>query len=326
MIVLLSVVACIVPTALYVSLIYWVDRYEREPAWLLAAMFLWGAVPAIVAALIFNFLLGMPFYYLGGEAFGLFATGAFVAPLVEESIKGLGVLAVVLLRRHDIDSPLDGIIYGAMVGMGFAMVENFFYFMEQYELGGMEAWGTNILFRAGVFGLNHALFSALTGLGLAVGRLAHQPALRWLAPLLGWGTGVFIHFFHNFMVSFNPLLCLLAWLVDWGGVTVVAIIIVWALAQERRWIRDYLADEVALGTVSAEQLALAAAPVQRARHLARQWRAHGWQHRRQASRYFYHVSKLAYRKHHNARAGLDHDDDAVVTRLRGEIAGLSRYV
>ena len=35
----LSILAAVLPTILYVGIIYWVDRYEKEPWWLLAAAF-----------------------------------------------------------------------------------------------------------------------------------------------------------------------------------------------------------------------------------------------------------------------------------------------
>ncbi|MCA9958466.1 MAG: PrsW family intramembrane metalloprotease, partial [Anaerolineales bacterium] len=119
----LSTVAAVIPTLLYIGLIYWVDRYEKEPWWLLTTAFLWGAIPSIIIAYIFNSLLSTPIYLLTSETTGDTLAASFIAPPVEETVKGL-VLVIIFFRwRHEIDSPLDGIIYGAMVGMGFAMVE-----------------------------------------------------------------------------------------------------------------------------------------------------------------------------------------------------------
>ena len=57
---LLSLLAAAVPVLFYVALIYWVDRYEKEPWWLLATAFLWGAIPAALLALLFNTALSLP--------------------------------------------------------------------------------------------------------------------------------------------------------------------------------------------------------------------------------------------------------------------------
>ena len=67
MILFQSIIAAIIPAVIYTTLIYYVDRYEKEPLWLLAATFFWGAVPAIIFALIFNGVLGLPFYLLLGD-------------------------------------------------------------------------------------------------------------------------------------------------------------------------------------------------------------------------------------------------------------------
>ncbi|HUM70828.1 MAG TPA: PrsW family intramembrane metalloprotease, partial [Chloroflexota bacterium] len=160
---LISTIAAVIPTLFYVGIIYWVDRYEKEPAWLLAATFFWGAVPSVLLALLLNTLLGLPVYALVRDGpYADTAVAVFVAPIVEESVKGLALLAIFLFWRHEIDSPLDGIIYGAMVGLGFAMVENIYYFMQEYWTGGTAAWRINVFLRTVIFGLNHALFSSFT--------------------------------------------------------------------------------------------------------------------------------------------------------------------
>ena len=195
-----SIVAAVIPAVIYTTLIYYVDRYEKEPLWLLITTFVWGAVPAVVLAIIFNGIFGLPFYAIFGEASDALVA-SFVAPLVEESIKGVMLLIIFFLWREQIDSLLDGIIYGAIVGMGFAMVENVFYFETVFAEEGLEAWQFNIFLRAIVFGLNHALFTSMTGLGVAYARMTPNLALRFVAPVIGWGVSVFMHTVHNLAAS-----------------------------------------------------------------------------------------------------------------------------
>mgnify|MGYP001242797793 CR=1 FL=1 len=64
---LLSILAATAPILIYIAIIYWVDRYEKEPWWLLMATFFWGAVPSILFAFIFNTLLSMPLFFLLGD-------------------------------------------------------------------------------------------------------------------------------------------------------------------------------------------------------------------------------------------------------------------
>jgi protease PrsW len=312
-ILLLSIIAAMIPTAVYVALIYWVDRYEKEPIWLLSAAFIWGAVPSIIAALIFNTLFSIPFFILGGELVGDLAGAVLIAPIVEETLKGIALLLIFWFWRHHIDSWLDGIIYGAMVGMGFAMVENVFYFMGEYATGGFEAWGLNIFMRAILFGLNHSLFTAMIGLGFAIARLSRKTYVRWTAPVLGWMAAVFLHFVHNFSASFAadfPILCLALPLNAWGGVILTLIIMLWALIQERRWIRDYLEEEVAIGTLTAAQYET----VQSGRRRFRYYLGKGHNVFR-VNRFYHLCSKLAYSKHH-CELLQDEESRLAVERLR----------
>ncbi|MBK8987742.1 MAG: PrsW family intramembrane metalloprotease [Chloroflexi bacterium] len=314
----LSILAAAAPVLLYIGLVYWVDRYEKEPWWLLAAAFFWGAVPSILFAYLFNTLFSLPFFFLAGETLGETLGASFVAPIVEESIKGLAVLGIFVLWRHEIDSPLDGIIYGAMVGLGFALVENVFYFVAVYQEGGVEAWGMNVFLRGIVFGLNHALFSSLTGLGVAVARLSTNPLTKVGALIGGWATAVFLHFLHNFTLSFGNLLCLVALFSDWAGVLLTLLIIVWALLQERQWLRHYLAEEVSLGYLTSSQyltVCSGRARIRRQLHVllasgpAAYWRTVSLHH---------HLSELAYKKHHYARFQ-DEQSLQMIQRLRGSI-------
>ena len=58
--ILLSLVVGILPMVVYAIILWWFDRYEKEPMALLIAAFLWGAVPAIIFSLIFQVLLDIP--------------------------------------------------------------------------------------------------------------------------------------------------------------------------------------------------------------------------------------------------------------------------
>ncbi len=318
---ILSTIAAAVPALFYVILIYWVDRYEKEPWWLLTAAFLWGAVPSIIIAFIANSLLSIPFYLLAGQSGGDALAAAFIAPPVEETIKGLAVLGIFFLWRDEIDSPLDGIIYGAMVGMGFAMIENIYYFVTVYNEGGAEAWGMNIFMRGIIFGLNHALFTSMTGLGIALARMSTQRLMRFAAPIGGWMAAMFLHFLHNAAVSTGSALCLAALISDWGGVTMVLVIIVWALLQERRWLKQYLAEEVSYYTLTVSQYKITCSSHQRAQYNLNQLLTHGPGAYLASLRFFRKCSELAYKKHHFALFQ-DERSAFLIEKLRGEIAAL----
>ncbi|HZD11673.1 MAG TPA: PrsW family intramembrane metalloprotease, partial [Candidatus Binatia bacterium] len=223
-----SIIAAIVPAFGYSLVIYWFDHYEKEPIWLLTATFFWGAVPSVILALIASLAFSAPLALIGGPSATNTIMAVFIAPPVEETVKAFALVAIFLMRREEIDSLLDGIIYGAMVGMGFAMVENIFYFVTVFQEQGVGAWGTTVFIRAVVFGLNHALFTSTTGLGLAVSRFSRARLLRIVTPIAGWSGAVMLHAVHNLAASNGGLLCLVLPFTDWGGVALILLIILWA--------------------------------------------------------------------------------------------------
>lgn len=296
----ISIAAAAIPTLFYVTVIYWVDRYEKEPLWLLAAAFLWGAIPSIIVAFIFNTILSLPFYLVAGESTGDALAASLIAPPVEESLKGLALVAILLFWRHEIDSLLDGIVYGAIVGMGFAMVENVYYFVSVFNESGIEAWGMNVFLRAFIFGLNHAMFSSITGLGIAIARMSVNRSTRLVAPLLGWMGAMFLHFLHNLATSSGSLLCLVALVADWGGIGITGLIVLWALLQERQWLKRYLAEEVAYGTLTTNQYLVASSSRKRFARAYQLLLTNGLSPFLATIRYHQRCSELAYKKHHSS--------------------------
>src|SRR5512136_315823 len=108
----LALLGALLPTALYVSVIWWLDRYEKEPLGLLAFAFLWGAIPAAIISVLLEIVLDLLITTLGGES--LIASVASVsvsAPLVEESAKGIALIGLMLIFSREFDDVLDGIVY-----------------------------------------------------------------------------------------------------------------------------------------------------------------------------------------------------------------------
>lgn len=325
-VVLISIFAAAIPTGIYISLIYWVDRYEKEPIWLLSATFLWGAIPSVILAFIFNSMLGLPVHLLSANTiFSDTAVAIFIAPLVEESVKGLVLVFIFLFWQQEIDSPLDGIIYGAMVGLGFAMIENVYYFWNEYQIGGLDAWSINVFLRSFIFGLNHALFSSMTGLGIALARLSPNLGVKITAPILGWLTAVFLHFMHNLTVLLGGVLVCFTLLFDWGGIILLLIIMLWALLQERSWLKRYLADEVRQGSLTTTQYDTAVSGHRRFLFSLNLLFSNGFRANRTSASFFHRCSELAYKKHHQFLFK-DKKSAEAIQKLRREIQLLSQQL
>ncbi|MCW4048401.1 MAG: PrsW family glutamic-type intramembrane protease [Candidatus Bathyarchaeota archaeon] len=95
------------------------DRYEREPIALVAYCFGWGAFSGIAAGVL-NTLITGPLLGVGG------------AGIIEEPLKALGIYLIAKNTRvkEEFNDHLDGMIYGAAAGAGFAGLENFWYISE----------------------------------------------------------------------------------------------------------------------------------------------------------------------------------------------------
>ena len=122
--------AALCPAVVLFWYIYRKDSARPEPIRLLLMAFLYGMLSAPLA-LCFDYglqLLGLPMQpttTVAGSALAAF----FGAALPEECAK-LIMLLLLLRRNRNLDEYLDGIVYAACVGLGFASVENIMYLFD----------------------------------------------------------------------------------------------------------------------------------------------------------------------------------------------------
>ncbi len=164
------VLAYAAPVAL---IVYRLDLFEREPKLVLAAALIWGGVIATSMAGHANeawlSILGK---VASPELAGQWGA-AIVGPGVEETLKLAGVVTLFLIVPGEFDGLMDGFVYGAMVGLGFTVVEDVSYFITAVAAvpGTVDQSGPvfdTFLIRVvggGLYG--HVLFTGLTGLGFA---------------------------------------------------------------------------------------------------------------------------------------------------------------
>ena len=319
----------ILPMLVYACILWWFDRYEKEPLALLIAAFLWGAAPAAIFSLVAELILHIPISYFVDPVAANLIDAAVIAPIAEEIFKGLALLLLFLFFRQEIDSPLDGIIYGGLVGFGFATVENLFYFTGALVESGVSGVILLATMRAFVFGLNHALFTGLTGLGMALARTERNWTARIGAPVAGLLLGITAHSVHNASVTAGAGLCwpfLLALVSNWGGVLALAVVVIWSMLWERHWIVTYLADEVAAGTLSREDYATVSSSLQRMAARASALLTGGfgsWWH---LGRYHHLATELAFSKHRLARFPGETETQARIVRLRKQLVDLRQGI
>ena len=210
-----GVILAVVPFVLVWFAVRLIDRWEPEPRRLLVFAVAWGAVASVAIALGVDALLA---FLAGG--FGDVFSSVVQAPIVEEVAKALGLLLLYIGARRSFDGPVDGIVYGALIGAGFAFTENVQYFAISFIEGGAVQVGGVFFLRAVLSPFAHVMFTSLTGfaLGLAARRsLRTGPALRYaLAGLVGaivlhalWnGSATFFNFFELYATLQVPLFVL----------------------------------------------------------------------------------------------------------------------
>lgn len=172
------VVIALAPILFLAWFIYTRDRYEREPRRLIVKTFLIGAI--LVAPVIVAELLGSLLIPPSTDLLTLFLHFLIIVALVEESSKYVAVRVSVYGSR-EFDEPMDGLIYGAMAGLGFAAPENLLYVLSR---------GAALGVIRGVLSVpGHALWGAIIGYYLARQKLESHRG----ASLKGLSLAVILH-------------------------------------------------------------------------------------------------------------------------------------
>ncbi|HOG28739.1 MAG TPA: PrsW family intramembrane metalloprotease [Vicinamibacterales bacterium] len=303
----------LLPLPLYLAVALWLDRFEPEPRALLAVAFLWGASAAVVGAGLANGVME--------DAIGAVLTSILTAPLVEEALKG-AVLAWLFLRRRDeFDGAVDGVIYAAMVGLGFAFAENVDYYGRAFQKGG--AGGLAVLFtlRGVLAPFSHPLFTSLTGLGLGVARQSRSRAVSIAAPAAGFAGAVLLHAVWNAGASAGLVFFGVYALVMLPALAALFASVGFALRFEGRILQAHLAPEAAAGLIGAGDYALLCSVRGRLHALTTALQRGGVADWRRRRAYHRAASELAFLRRRAAIDGVRPDPAAEAAYLQALEAG-----
>jgi RsiW-degrading membrane proteinase PrsW (M82 family) len=336
-----------------VAILWYLDRRERETPWLFAAAFLWGGLIATAFALPVNTaaILAIAGWLeqnaalqemLGPEA-ALMIGAPLAAPLVEETLKGIGIVLLFWLARGEFDNVRDGFIYGALVGAGFNWFESALYVQQNFVQFGTAPYGFQLGMRYAWLGLaGHALFSGVLGASLGLARVGIRRWYRFLAPVAGYLLAVLGHAWNNAL----PLLLALgaarageappteaqappplglfeamtsASLSNFIIFLPFAVLLAWILRRSGRWEREVIREELAAEvgrSVTAEELAAVE------RDSAFRTRRIQAADRAASAALVNAQNELAFRRRRLRDRGFDPEQDPVVAQRREEIASL----
>ena len=264
---LVGMALALIPLAGVLFAVHLVDRWEPEPRGLVVAAVAWGAVGAVGLALLADLAVAPLLRVLDPSAANAISS-IVQAPIVEEVAKTLGVLLIFVVGRRAFDGPVDGIVYGALVGAGFAFTENILYFATSLIEGGVGEVTFTFLLRGILSPFAHVMFTAVTGFALGRAARAGAKAGEVLGALLIgtlgaialhalWnGSAVLADFFALYVTLQMPL-----FLAFVGGVMLLR-------REESRLTRERLGEYAGAGWFSAAEVEMLATPRGRRRAVA----------------------------------------------------------
>jgi len=325
LLIVISVFCAVLPMVCLLGLVWWLDRYDREPVWLIGLTFAWGALGATLLSLVGNTTALFGLTSILGQASASTLTPVIVAPLVEEPTKAL-VLLLLLMSRH-FDNTTDGFVYGAAAGLGFGMTENLLYFWQVASLTnwdpsqGLRAWAGTVALRTCYSAMLHASATAVVGASLGLVRFRSWPQRVVVVPL-GFALAVGMHGLWNGLITADQA--------NFGGdstltsldlvifpVEVLAIFAAFQLALwvEHRDIHRELLGEAQTGAIPEEHVVHLAHYLRRSR---RDWAPPGVPR----ATYIRTATRLAFRLRQRRLRPDDSFYQEEVERLRREVRGL----
>jgi RsiW-degrading membrane proteinase PrsW (M82 family) len=253
---LIGLVAATLPVPIYLLLVLWIDRYESEPYWMLATAFFWGALVAVFFAFVINTASSLAVAVISkdlraGETFGAVISG----PIVEETAKALILFIFFFWMKDEFDGVIDGIVYAAMAGLGFAMTENIQYYGRAVMQMGGEGLTLVFILRGALAPFSHPMFTSLTGIGLGLARQSSNMAIKFITPILGLLAAIAMHSIWNgSAVIFGGAGFILTYvLIMVPAFFIMFVVIALALRREGQLVREYLGPDLHGGLLTQQE-------------------------------------------------------------------------
>jgi len=237
-----------------------VDRYkpQRLLVWVMALG--WGgSVAPFASAFINSWADAHMAVYNDMTGVSSLRTAVFIAPFVEEAMKGSAVFLIAILDRNRFTSRVSGAVVGGLVAAGFAFSENIVYYARAIVYGArtsgvgdvMGFLDNMVMLRGVLTCFGHPLFTMMTGIGIAFAVAARSKTIRVLAPAAGFMFAAFLHMSFNWWLSVLSNYMWPVLMVGWVIVGTVAIRLIIAMFRQGRTIAVRLGDYVSMGWMPA---------------------------------------------------------------------------
>ena len=172
----------LIPSILWVMFFYWQDRIEPEPTRYVVAAFVVGMALANVFVLpLFRHFFSTELWI--HDSLTLLSAGSFIIIGFVVSSALYFVLRYGFYPSREFDEPVDGMVYGAFIGAGFAAIESLQY---------LSAHSDYTLFAMGYTAASnvvvYASIGSIVGYFIGKGKFADQESIRHSLSGLVWGT------------------------------------------------------------------------------------------------------------------------------------------
>jgi len=320
----------LVPLAIVLLGVHWIDRWEPEPRGILVFAFLWGSAASVAVALIVGAQLDVVLAAISGDSTTRdFLASVVEAPIVEEGAKGLGLLLIFWFARKHFDGPIDGLVYAAWVAGGFAFTENILYFgVQLLTAGNVDGGLVEIFIARGIMSpFAHVMFTACTGiaLGFAARRTSALGAIGVF--LVGLVPAVLLHAFWNGSLYFVSDFYGWYAVVQFPLFALGVLLVLFLRRQEASLTHDRLSEYAAVGWFNRDEInALATGAGRR--------RAQAWANRHGVGRvmraYTRDATRLAFTRQRivtgRASIGAQADEAALLASIVASRAALNAAV
>lgn len=285
------ILAALIPNIAIAFVLPRVQRFQRAHRYVLLGAFLGGALIAIPPSILLELgpsllLRGSPLFY------------GTVPGLVEEGVKGTILLSIYYFQRDEFHDPVDGIVLGALIGLGFAMTEDIVYFVNALAHGGLASFAATIVLRVFFGWMNHSVFTACFGAALGLARMGPGGTRRLAVSALGLALAIGLHNTFNLLATLLPaILVIPLYGLTWTAMAGLAVLTYIGWHSQARLMREELGPEVAAGTLTDEEYGQLADAAKRRRALQAA-RGAGGTTRKSLDQFYQLAMRLALQRRH----------------------------